>query len=178
MVIFLYNLYIFVWIQHDCLSNSSFFGSQQQCYEEVYEFWLGHWIHLIYFLPFFFFLQGRLHFMNSCSLLHIKPFLKGVHPKRKEFDPEGSKPFLFRDLPIFLFLDDNLSKCLWIFTKLGICIDIVQIWFRIANGQILSIFDRVICQQHDNGGELSFHVLFYLVPGAKRLEKWHVDEPY
>ena len=40
----------------------------------------------------------------------------------------------------FSFPDDNLSKHLWIFSKLGICIDIVKIWFGIANGQISSIF--------------------------------------
>ena len=48
----------------------------------------------------------------------------------------------------FSFPDDNLSKHQWIFTKLGICIDIMEIWFRIANGQISSIFDRVICPRH------------------------------
>ena len=55
-----------------------------------------------------------------------------------------------RDTPIFSFPDDNLSKHQWIFTKLGICIDIVEIWFGIANGQISSIFDRVIfiCPRH------------------------------
>ena len=31
----------------------------------------------------------------------------------------------------------------WIFTKLGMCIDI-EIWFGIANGQILSIFDNYL----------------------------------
>ena len=36
----------------------------------------------------------------------------------------------------FSFPDDNLSKRQWIFTKLGICIDIVEIWFGIANGHI------------------------------------------
>ena len=41
---------------------------------------------------------------------------------------------------VFSFLDDNLSKYKWIFTKLGVCIDIEKIWFGIANGQILSIF--------------------------------------
>ena len=50
-----------------------------------------------------------------------------------------------RDTPIFSFPDDNLSKHKWIFTKLGMCIDIVQISFGIANGQISSIFDGVIC---------------------------------
>ena len=30
----------------------------------------------------------------------------------------------------------NLSISLWIFTKLGVCIDIVEIWFGIVNGQI------------------------------------------
>ena len=48
----------------------------------------------------------------------------------------------------FSFPDDNLSKHQWIFTKLGICIDIVEIWFGIANGQISSIFDGVICLRH------------------------------
>ena len=46
---------------------------------------------------------------------------------------------------LFMFPDYNLSKCKWIFTKLGVCIDIVEIWFGIVNGQILSSFDRVIC---------------------------------
>ena len=48
----------------------------------------------------------------------------------------------------FSFPDDNLSKHQWIFTKLGMCIDIVEIWFGIANGQISSIFDGVICPRH------------------------------
>ena len=43
---------------------------------------------------------------------------------------------------------DNLSKHQCIFTKLGMCIDIVEIWFCIANGQISSNFDRVICPRH------------------------------
>ena len=42
-----------------------------------------------------------------------------------------------------LFPDDNLSKHQWMFTKFGMCIDIVEIWFGIANGQISSNFDRV-----------------------------------
>ena len=42
----------------------------------------------------------------------------------------------------FLFLDDNLSKHQWIFMKLGMCIDIVEIWFGIVNGQISSVFLR------------------------------------
>ena len=46
-----------------------------------------------------------------------------------------------RDMPIFSFLDDNLSKRQWIFTKLGMCIDIVEICFGIANEQISSNFN-------------------------------------
>ena len=46
---------------------------------------------------------------------------------------------------VFSFPDDNLSKRPWIFTKLGVCTDIVEIWFGIVTGQILSIFDSVIC---------------------------------
>ena len=48
----------------------------------------------------------------------------------------------------FSFPDDNLSKYQWIFTKLGMCIDIVEIWFGIANGQISANFYGVICPRH------------------------------
>ena len=59
-----------------------------------------------------------------------------------------------RDTPIFSFPDDNLSKHQWIFTKLDTCIDMKKIWFRIAYRQISTMFDRVICPRHDNGGVL------------------------
>ena len=45
---------------------------------------------------------------------------------------------------VFSFQGNNLSKCQWISTKLGMCIDIVEIWFGIASGQILSIFDNYL----------------------------------
>ena len=48
----------------------------------------------------------------------------------------------------FSFPDDNLSKHQWSFTKLGMCIDIVEIWYGIANGQISSNFYGVICLRH------------------------------
>ena len=53
----------------------------------------------------------------------------------------------------FSFPDDNLSKYQWIFTKLGMCIDNVEIWFWIANGQIyteLSARDTPIFLFPDN----------------------------
>ena len=53
-----------------------------------------------------------------------------------------------RDTPIFSFPDDNLSKPQWIFTKLGVCIDILEIWIGIANQQVSSNFDGVICPRH------------------------------
>ena len=34
----------------------------------------------------------------------------------------------------------------------------MEIWFWIANGQILSICDRIICPRHDDCGILSFHI--------------------
>ena len=51
-------------------------------------------------------------------------------------------------MSVFSFMDDNLNKYQWIFAKLGVCIDIMEIWFGIANGQISSIFDQVICRIH------------------------------
>ena len=50
------------------------------------------------------------------------------------------RPSVRRPSVRFSFPDDNLSKHQWIFTKLGMCIDIVEIWFWIANGQISSNF--------------------------------------
>ena len=52
------------------------------------------------------------------------------------------RPSVVRPSVRFSFPDDNLSKHQWIFTKLGLCIGIVEIWFGIANGQISSIFCR------------------------------------
>ena len=46
------------------------------------------------------------------------------------------------------FPDDNLSKHQWIFTKLSMCIDILEIWFGIVNGLISSNFDEIICPRH------------------------------
>ena len=65
-------------------------------------------------------------------------------------------------MPIFLFPDNNLSECQGILTKLGTCIDIMEIWFAIANGQLSSIVDKVICLQHDNGGVLLFYIFIFL----------------
>ena len=45
---------------------------------------------------------------------------------------------------IFLFTNNYLNKCKQIFTKLGMCIDIIEIWFGIAYAQILSIFDSCL----------------------------------
>ena len=43
------------------------------------------------------------------------------------------------DRSAFSFPDVNFSNCQWVFTKLGVCIDVVEICFGIAVGQILSI---------------------------------------
>ena len=40
------------------------------------------------------------------------------------------------------------SKHQWIFTKLGMCIDIVEFRFGFANGKILSYFNGVTCLRH------------------------------
>ena len=64
--------------------------------------------------------------------------------------------------PYFCFPDEDLSKCQRILTKLGTCIDMKEIWFGIAYGQILSMFDRVICPRHDNEGVLQFVFFFFV----------------
>ena len=52
-------------------------------------------------------------------------------------------------MSVFSFLNDNFSKYQWIFTKHFVCIDIVEAWFGIADGQISSIF-VLICYAHIN----------------------------
>ena len=47
-----------------------------------------------------------------------------------------------RNRSVLSFPDDYFSKYKLIFTKFGVCIDIVEICFGIADGQILSIFYR------------------------------------
>ena len=54
--------------------------------------------------------------------------------------------FSAQDMPIFSFPDK--SKLKWILTKLAICIDLKEICFGIANGQISSDFYGVICPGH------------------------------
>ena len=49
------------------------------------------------------------------------------------------RPCVVRSSVRISFPGDNLSKCQQIFTKLGMCIDIVEIWVGIANGQFSSI---------------------------------------
>ena len=47
------------------------------------------------------------------------------------------------------------------------CIAVVEIWFRIANGPISS-FDRVICLPHNSGRVLLFQVFIFIEYQAKR----------
>ena len=67
--------------------------------------------------------------------------------------------FSAHNTSLFYFQINNLSKSQWIITKFDVHIDQVEICFGITHWQISSIFDRVICPQHDNGGVISFHVL-------------------
>ena len=62
-----------------------------------------------------------------------------------------------------LFLDNNLSNYHWIFTTLVMCIDVVEIGVVIADGQISSVFDRVICLPHISAGVLSFQTFIFIL---------------
>ena len=42
------------------------------------------------------------------------------------------------------------------------CIDVLDTWFGIANGQILQMFDRAMCLPLDSSGVLLFDVLLRL----------------
>ena len=67
-------------------------------------------------------------------------------------------------MSVFSFPDDNLSKYQWIFTKLGtcMCIDIVKIWFGIANGQISQLLTQLSAHHKIMAGYYSFTFLFLI----------------
>ena len=44
------------------------------------------------------------------------------------------------DMSEFSFPDTNSAKYQWVFTKIRVCIDIVTIWFVIADGKIFFSF--------------------------------------
>ena len=74
-------------------------------------------------------------------------------------DGPGRGHLCHTDTFLVYFQDKNLSKSQWIFNKLDMCIDILEICFEIAHWQISSIL-IVIFPRHDNGGVLLFHILF------------------
>ena len=50
-----------------------------------------------------------------------------------------------RETSVFSFQDNNLSTRKYMdFHQTCLCIDIMEIWFRIANGQLSSIFDSYL----------------------------------
>ena len=64
----------------------------------------------------------------------------------------------FHHLDVNKHLDYNLSKYLWIFTKLSMCIDVVEIGFGLPVGK----FHQFLTDwAHDIGGVLSFHIFVY-----------------
>ena len=69
----------------------------------------------------------------ACALILWRSGLGLLMGKFRQFLSELSA----HDMSVFSFPDDNFSKYQKVFIKLGICIDSVEIWFGIANGQIL-----------------------------------------
>ena len=74
---------------------------------------------------------------------------------------------------MFLFPDDNLSKYQWIFTKL-MCVDILEIWFWIANGQILSTLAFICRPQLVAGYYTHFGSCFYTPLPSPAYDVWGV----
>ena len=62
--------------------------------------------------------------------------------------PSVRKSYVRPSVRRFSFPDGNLVNINVFSLKPGMCIDIVEVWFGIANGQISSNFDGVICPRH------------------------------
>ena len=71
----------------------------------------------------------------------------------------------------FSFPDDNLSNHQWIFTKLGMCIDIMEIWFGILMGKFLQIFTELSARDTIMAGYYSLMFLLAFVLGLYCLLK-------
>ena len=79
--------------------------------------------------PYFHFRVISTDFHLACALMLWRSGLGLFMGKIRQVLPELSA----RDTFILAFPGDNFSKYKWIFTKLGICIDIVKIWFGIGH---------------------------------------------
>ena len=82
-----------------------------------------------------------MHFHQTlCALILWRSCLGLLMGKFRQFFTELSAC----DRSIFSFWDDSFSKNQWIFTKLGVCIDIVQICSGIVDRQVSSFFDSYL----------------------------------
>ena len=63
----------------------------------------------------------------------------------------------------FSFSDDNWSKQQWIFTKLSMCIDIVEIWFGIAMSKFRKFFTELSTCSTIMAGYYDLTVLFLFI---------------
>ena len=71
-------------------------------------------------------------FHQTCALILLILRKSGLGLLMGKF-PQFLTKLSASDMPVFSILDDNFNKYQWIFTKLVICINIVQICFGIAN---------------------------------------------
>ena len=118
MVIFLYNLYSFAWIQHFCTP------------------------------PHY---SGGVIWYHGCPCVCLS-----VHSS-------------VISTCVFSVPDDNSSRYQWIFTKLGVCISIVDLWFGIANGQISSVFDSYL---HVTCPYFHFRTITWVRGSCKKFCHW------
>ena len=63
----------------------------------------------------------------------------------------------------FSFTDDNLSKHQWIFTKLGMCIDIVEVWFGLLMDKFRKFFTELSARDTIMAGYYSLTGFFLLL---------------
>ena len=124
--------------------------------------------------------------MQNCSRLQYCYFYPLPHNSGEAWFYIGS-PCLCPSMSSIriLFLYDNLSQCQWIFSKLGMCI---EVWFGIVNEQILSIFDTaahctILIVTHRYYRVYSVYSAFLAprdyVPGELKLSpshwRWHLS---
>ena len=154
MVIFLYNLYIFcLVVQHFCSPPNSSGGVLSViCVSVCLSYVLLFYIH-----PYFHFWMISWININinkfSPNLVHILIMWRSGLGLLSVICPSVHPYFHFQ-----MIICVNING----FSPNGMCIDVVEIWFGIVNGQISSIFVRGICPPQDSGGVLSFCIFIML----------------
>ena len=93
-------------------------------------------------------ISSNVHSFQQRHIVHIAIFI----PHHTIFAGLGIMVSYWSSMCLSLILFEAINKYQWIFTKLGMCIDFMEIWFGISNRQISPLFYIVVYLPHNIAG--------------------------